>query len=262
MEYTKNIALPLPAETDTPHDSVYTFRKALGGIDSAIGTDRAAAEAAKSEADLQFSAVEAKLSDIDDAQQGMWDILDAKARTLESTESGELSVSIQLVESMITAAVLERSKREHPVGSYYTSDKDTEPAKIFGFGTWERVKGVVLLGADEDSYPAGSEGGEAEHTLTLAEVPKHGHNVFVYTGSNPADGMEAHHWSADGTTAEVAPNGATFSHTWCSGSFKSWGDTTMTGGGDPAGTTNALGGGTAHNNLMPYHAAYCWRRTA
>lgn len=184
MEYTKNIALPLPAETDTPHDSVYTFRKALGGIDSAIGTDRAAAEAAKSEADLQFSAVEAKLSDIDDAQQGMWDILDAKAKTLESTESGELSVSVSLVESML----LERSKREHPVGSYYTSDKDTEPAEIFGFGTWERVKGVVLLGADEDSYPAGSEGGEAEHTLTVEEMP--------------------------------------------------------------------------HNNMMPYHAAYCWRRTA
>lgn len=262
MEYTKNLELPLPAETDTPHDSVYTFRKALGGIDSAIGTDRAAAEAAKSEAESQMSAVGEKLTGIEKDQQGMWDILDAKAKTLESTESGELSVSVALVESMITAAVLERSKKEHPVGSYYTSDKDTEPAEIFGFGTWERVKGVVLLGADEDTYPAGSEGGEAEHTLTLAEVPKHGHNVFVYTGSNPSDGMEAHHWSADGTTAEVAPNGATFAHTWCSGSFKSWGATTMTGGGDPAGTTNALGGGTAHNNLMPYHAAYCWRRTA
>ena len=258
MEYTKNLELPLPAETDTPHDSVFTFRKALGGIDSAIGTDRAAAEAAKSETESQISAVGAKLINIEKDQQGMWDILDAKAKTLESTESGELSVSVALVESML----LERSKREHPVGSYYTSDKDTEPAEIFGFGTWERVKGVFLLGADDKTYLAGSEGGEAEHTLTLAESVKHGHNVYVYTGSNPSDGMEAHHWSADGTTAEVAPNGATFSHTWCSSSFKSWGATTMTGGGDPAGTTNALGGSQPHNNMPPYHAAYCWRRTA
>jgi len=242
---TTHLGLPLPDADNALAEDCPRLAEALSALDSHADT-----------VDSQMADVQTKLQPLD--AEAMYDILDAKAKTLESTESGELSVSVSLVESML----LERSKREHPVGSYYTSDKDTEPAEIFGFGTWERVKGVVLLGADEDSYPAGSEGGEAEHTLTLAEVPKHGHNVFVYTGSNPADGMEAHHWSADGTTAEVAPNGATFSHTWCSGSFKSWGDTTMTGGGDPAGTTNALGGGTAHNNLMPYHAAYCWRRTA
>ena len=242
---TTHLGLPLPDADNALAEDCPRLAEALTALDSHADT-----------VDSQMADVQTKLQPLD--AEAMYDILDAKAKTLESTESGELSVSVSLVESML----LERSKREHPVGSYYTSDKDTEPAEIFGFGTWERVKGVVLLGADEDSYPAGSEGGEAEHTLTLAEVPKHGHNVFVYTGSNPADGMEAHHWSADGTTAEVAPNGATFSHTWCSGSFKSWGDTTMTGGGDPAGTTNALGGGTAHNNLMPYHAAYCWRRTA
>lgn len=242
---TTHLGLPLPDADNALAEDCPRLAEALSALDSHADT-----------VDSQMADVQTKLQPLD--AEAMYDILDAKAKTLESTESGELSVSVSLVESML----LERSKREHPVGSYYTSDKDTEPAEIFGFGTWERVKGVVLLGADEVSYPAGSEGGEAEHTLTLAEVPKHGHNVFVYTGSNPADGMEAHHWSADGTTAEVAPNGATFSHTWCSGSFKSWGDTTMTGGGDPAGTTNALGGGTAHNNLMPYHAAYCWRRTA
>ena len=242
---TTHLGLPLPDADNALAEDCPRLAEALSALDSHADT-----------VDSQMADVQTKLQPLD--AEAMYDILDAKAKTLESTESGELSVSVALVESML----LERSKREHPVGSYYTSDKDTEPAEIFGFGIWERVKGVVLLGADEDSYPAGSEGGEAEHTLTLAEVPKHGHNVFVYTGSNPADGMEAHHWSADGTTAEVAPNGATFSHTWCSGSFKSWGDTTMTGGGDPAGTTNALGGGTAHNNLMPYHAAYCWRRTA
>ena len=235
---TSYLSLPLPHAENGLAEDCPRLAEALTALDSHAAT-----------ADSQMADVQTRLQPLD--AEAMYDILDAKAKTLESTESGELSVS-----------VLERSKKEHPVGSYYTSDKDTEPAEIFGFGTWERVKGVVLLGADEDTYPAGSEGGEAEHTLTLAEVPKHGHNIFVYTGSNPSDGMEAHHWSADGTTAEVAPNGATFAHTWCSGSFKSWGATTMTGGGDPAGTTNALGGGTAHNNLMPYHAAYCWRRTA
>lgn len=242
---TAYLSLPLPNAGNALAEDCPRLAEALSALDSHADT-----------VDSQMADVQAKLQPLD--AEAMYDILDAKARTLESTESGELSVSVALVESML----LERSKREHPVGSYYTSDKDTEPAEIFGFGTWERVKGVFLLGADDKTYLAGSEGGEAEHTLTLAESVKHGHNVYVYTGSNPSDGMEAHHWSADGTTAEVAPNGATFSHTWCSSRFKSWGATTMTGGGDPAGTTNALGGSQPHNNMPPYHAAYCWRRTA
>lgn len=242
---TAYLSLPLPNAGNALAEDCPRLAEALTALDSHAAT-----------ADSQMADVQTRLQPLD--AEAMYDILDAKAKTLESTESGELSVSVALVESML----LERSKREHPVGSYYTSDKDTEPAEIFGFGTWERVKGVFLLGADDKTYLAGSEGGEAEHTLTLAESVKHGHNVYVYTGSNPSDGMEAHHWSADGTTAEVAPNGATFSHTWCSSSFKSWGATTMTGGGDPAGTTNALGESQPHNNMPPYHAAYCWRRTA
>ena len=242
---TSYLSLPLPHAENGLAEDCPRLAEALTALDSHAAT-----------ADSQMADVQTRLQPLD--AEAMYDILDAKAKTLESTESGELSVSVALVESML----LERSKREHPVGSYYTSDKDTDPAEIFDFGTWERVKGVFLLGADDKTYLAGSEGGEAEHTLTLAESVKHGHNVYVYTGSNPSDGMEAHHWSADGTTAEVAPNGATFSHTWCSSSFKSWGATTMTGGGDPAGTTNALGESQPHNNMPPYHAAYCWRRTA
>ena len=242
---TSYLSLPLPHAENGLAEDCPRLAEALTALDSHAAT-----------ADSQMADVQTRLQPLD--AEAMYDILDAKAKTLESTESGELSVSVALVESML----LERSKREHPVGSYYTSDKDTEPAEIFGFGTWERVKGVFLLGADDKTYLAGSEGGEAEHTLTLAESVKHGHNVYVYTGSNPSDGMEAHHLSADGTTAEVAPNGATFSHTWCSSRFKSWGATTVTGGGDPAGTTNALGGSQPHNNMPPYHAAYCWRRTA
>ena len=154
----------------------------------------------------------------------MYDILDAKAKTLESTESGELSVSIKLVESMITAAVLERSKKEHPVGSYYTSDKDTEPSKIFGFGTWERVKGVVLLGADEETYPAGSEGGEASHQLTVDELPQHTHRVSIFTGGSDDSGdYDTRFFSPDGHSTTVSGENAKIYHTWKSAANKTWG---------------------------------------
>ena len=159
---TAYLSLPLPNAGNALAEDCPRLAEALTSLDDHAGT-----------VDSQMADVQTKLLPLD--AEAMYDILDAKAKTLESTESGELSVSVSLVESML----LERSKREHPVGSYYTSDQDTDPSKIFGFGTWERVKGVVLLGADEDSYPAGSEGGEAEHTLTLAESVKHGHNVYV-----------------------------------------------------------------------------------
>lgn len=218
---TKHLNLPLPDAGNALAEDCPRLAQALTSLD-----DHA------SSVDSQISDAQTRLQPLD--AEAMYDILDAKAKTLESTESGELSVSIKLVESMITAAVLERSKKEHPVGSYYTSDKDTEPSKIFGFGTWERVKGVVLLGADEDSYPAGSEGGEAEHTLTVEEMPPHTHGLMRYTGTDDQN------WSGhleNGLCANDTPNYL-------------------------AANTNATGGGKPHNNMMPYHAAYCWRRTA
>lgn len=58
----------------------------------------------------------------------------------------------------------------HPVGSIYISVSSTSPASLFG-GTWERIKDVFLLAAG-DTYAAGTTGGEAEHTLTVANFPK------------------------------------------------------------------------------------------
>ncbi len=214
---TTHLGLPLPDADNALAEDCPRLAEALSALDSHADT-----------VDSQMADVQTKLQPLD--AEAMYDILDTKARTLESTESGDLSVSIQLVESML----LERSRREHPVGSYYTSDKDTEPSKIFGFGTWERVKGVVLLGADEDSYPAGSEGGEAEHSLTVEEMPSHTHGLMRYTGTDDQN------WSGhleNGLCANDSPNYL-------------------------AANTNATGGGKPHNNMMPYHAAYCWRRTA
>ena len=214
---TSYLSLPLPHAENGLAEDCPRLAQALTSLD-----DHA------SSVDSQISDAQTRLQPLD--AEAMYDILDAKAKTLESTESGELSVSVSLVESML----LERSKREHPVGSYYTSDQDTDPSKIFGFGTWERVKGVVLLGADEDSYPAGSEGGEAEHTLTVEEMPPHTHGLMRYTGTDDQN------WSGhleNGLCANDSPNYL-------------------------AANTNATGGGKPHNNMMPYHAAYCWRRTA
>ena len=78
----------------------------------------------------------------------------------------------------------------HPVGSIYWSTNITSPETLFG-GTWEQIKDTFVLAAG-DSYSAGSVGGEASHTLSINEMPKHRHylkygSVYIgYLNSNAA----------------------------------------------------------------------------
>lgn len=72
----------------------------------------------------------------------------------------------------------------YPVGAIYLSVTDVNPAALFG-GTWERIGGRFLLGADL-TYEAGSTGGEATHTLTVDEMPKHNHEIDNLNASGSA----------------------------------------------------------------------------
>ena len=60
----------------------------------------------------------------------------------------------------------------YPVGSIYQSMSATSPADFIG-GTWTKIK-TFLYGADT----AQETGGEAEHTLTKEEMPKHNHRTI------------------------------------------------------------------------------------
>ena len=134
----------------------------------------------------------------------------------------------------------------YPVGSIYMNVNSTNPGTLFG-GTWEQIQGRFLLGMSS-SYPAGSRGGEAEHTLTASEMPSH--NGHLSAG-----------------IAGTAPYGE--------GNYKGYLNlSTMTAYGDigrgwnvysgdemhPA--SEAAGGGQPHNNMPPYLSVYIWKRTA
>ena len=130
----------------------------------------------------------------------------------------------------------------YPVGSLYMSVNGTDPGTLFG-GTWERLKDRFLLAAG-GKYAAGTTGGEAAHTLTVAEMPAHTHGI-----------------SRTGTISEPSVLlGAPGQYT--GNAFASLG----TSGIDALATTTysvaTTGGGTAHNNMPPYIAVYVWKRTA
>lgn len=123
-----------------------------------------------------------------------------------------------------------------PIGQPYVTQTNTNPATILGFGTWERVKGKVLVGLDEDDSDfatIGMEGGEKEHQLSVAEMPSHSHNKTVIPKENS--------W--------VAP------YTGWNYSFTNQETYTQ--------NTDNAGGDLPHNNLQPYRVVgYMWIRTA
>lgn len=141
----------------------------------------------------------------------------------------------------------------YPVGSIYMNVNSTNPGTLFG-GTWEQIQGRFLLGMSS-SYPAGSQGGEATHTLTVGEMPTHGNHLMqggMY--SELVDNQSNDSSYRDNTlylpkTAFVSSNN--FNRGW-----KDW------NGGEmyPAGTLK--GGGQSHNNMPPYLSVYIWKRTA
>lgn len=120
----------------------------------------------------------------------------------------------------------------YPVGSIYMNVNSTNPGTLFG-GTWEQIQGKFLLGMSS-SYPAGSQGGEASHTLTVSEMPNHTHSIIGYSASGN----------------DYSGSDADLSFTY---------NSTMTGW---SGCTASAGDSKAHNNMPPYLSVYIWKRTA
>ena len=106
-------------------------------------------------------------------------------------------------------------------------------ASVYGYGTWERYgTDRVTVGAGGE-YNAGSIGGEKEHTLNIAEMPSHQHQL--------------HGWAiaiTPGPGTQYAPTHP----------FDQYDNTNL--------TTRPVGEGQPHNNMPPYVGTYRYRRIA
>lgn len=129
----------------------------------------------------------------------------------------------------------------YPVGAIYMSVNSTNPGNLFG-GKWEQIKDRFLLAAG-DTHVAGSTGGEAQHTLTVDEMPNHRHssddsNRGYSTAVDKRDQFCL--WLNKGQPNANEP---------------------LTGENGPV-RTSSVGGSQPHNNMPPYLAVYMWKRTA
>ena len=111
----------------------------------------------------------------------------------------------------------------YPVGSVYTNKTDaTNPATLFGVGTWVAIEDSFLIGAS-GTYAAESTGGSKD-----AIVVAHTHTIPIYGDS-----------SAGSVTARAG-----------------------TGGLNGNEVTSSTGSSGTDANLPPYVAVYMWERTA
>lgn len=124
----------------------------------------------------------------------------------------------------------------YPVGSIYMNTSNIPPDELFGFGEWVQLKDTFLLCAGDD-YAGGSTGGEAEHKLTIGEMPSHSHQIKTdmdvddYNIEWPAWTEWTTGWTQQLNTPDAPPTHVTYT-----------------------------GGGGSHNNMPPYLAVYVWKR--
>lgn len=140
------------------------------------------------------------------------------------------------VRKLIEESIAAQREEDYARVRYWVSNDPTSPASFIG-GTWERIEGKFIMGAS-DTYPAGSTGGEAEHTLTIEETPSHTHRILKmsWSGKDLDNSHNANYtyWGYD--EQSTAPIGSQF--------------------------ISKVGGDQPHNNIPPYYSTYIWRRVA
>lgn len=165
--------------------------------------------------------------------------------TAQTLEANALGANAQAaVKALISAA--------YPVGAYYWSGAPTDPGSFIG-GTWEQITGKFLLASDDvlengviktaGTYHVGATGGEATHTLTVAEMPAHRHSLSVNEDTSLTLLADVTWATGDKSGFPITPAGNNVK-----GSFYMY--------------ANTVGDGTAHNNMPPYIVGYLWKRIA
>lgn len=122
----------------------------------------------------------------------------------------------------------------------------TDPSIIYSGTTWEQKKDVFIL-ASGTVYPAGSTGGEAQHTLTIAEMPSHRH--LPYADGNNTNSDFRLFMGSD--TAYKDSAGTSTYRVQTSKRVKGY-----------EAYTNSVGDSQPHNNMPPYFSMPFWIRTA
>lgn len=179
----------------------------------------------------------------------------------------------------------------YPVGSVYISFNSTNPATLFGFGTWVQLDGDLYLKTVNTNESSGTTSGSNTKTITVANLPTHSH-TFTPSGTitSTFSGNAASHTHAlytdlssssystvyaRGSSSSVGgipfsdSTGSRGYNTTNGGSTQIMQNTTTTPTGSVTSTfagvsdtTSTVGSGTAIDAKPSSIAVYMFRRTA
>ena len=137
----------------------------------------------------------------------------------------------------------------YPIGSIYMSVSPTNPEETIG-GAWVPWgQGKVPVGVDASDSDFNSVeriGGEKRHTLTVDEMPNHGHQSRAVK----VDWVQLYNKNCTSSLCQGS-NGE--------GNNKGWSD--FTDNLDNS-ANQRTGGNQSHNNLQPYITCYMWKRVS
>jgi hypothetical protein len=166
----------------------------------------------------------------------------------EDTLSSNVDTKVptqQSVKAYVDAAITAAKAALLPVGSIVVLGVSTDPATLYGFGTWTAIAtGKVIVGkaASGTFSTLDATGGSETHTLSVTEMPSHTHTQDAHNHLVTSVAVGAtRNYTVFGTDAGIVGNRYTDSST---------------------ATNQNTGGGGAHNNLQPYIVKYMWQRTA
>lgn len=188
------------------------------------------------------------------------------AANLPMAANDATTISAAIAAKTTMTAVLDKLL---PVGTIVHLTVSTNPATLYGVGTWEQITGRFLLGAGANlvntvntfgemaagdiDRTAGERGGEISHTLSQGELPviddsfSAGANMTANSQNNPImfnGGQNGIFTVATNTIIAAYANSN-------AGSFSAARIVRM-----------KFGNNEAHNNIPPYEVVYIWKRTA
>lgn len=249
-------------------------QQATDAAGSASTAATKAGEAEKSKTAAATSATNAKASE--EASKNWAEEAKKAANTDPTVSIKGAPADAAATRALIKEMLAQQREEDNSKIKFWASNDPTSPASFIG-GTWERIEGEFIMGAS-DAYPAGTTGGSATHTQTVAEMPSHNHS-----GSTGSAGSHSHSAWTGGAGGHnhtvsaaitnkngpmIAGENSGYGQYADNGTpTTSWvGDHTHGVGMNEAGahthtvSIGSTGSGQAMSILNPYHSLYIWVR--